>query len=566
MDENETFRFGNGGTQQSKQRWRLPILVGQTLVCVWVSVVEVPSLGLLLGRDFLDSIGGVLSFARKLLRADHLDGSLIRLRQLVAGHFALQLLPRRWPVPGPQGWKKLGIDSVLELQVSSGEWLNRRLQASGAFSTSSPAHEHLITEHAVLAADVANSGLELDNIPAGGTPAQDMLAVLQSTSNSTTSPPTRKTSSRTRTLFSGADASSRMEQFDSLGKNGHSSSNSRSMARARYVVMALAAIATALSAISLSGAVSSVQQWRQQAELMIRNGALSRKHVSKAERAEAFTIANLAQCRWFRDRMGWRHAFVEDPMMEGMLLARSTKGSAIRLKQQVLQDAQKEAKKAEENGEREEMVRQLLGPLGGLPSLRGDLIKLAALLHIQVDAKVTVEQLKAKIRPMVHTLKGGDSPKAQGTTMPSQASPGRTKTPKSTPSSPEVGQVALMRQMMEQQDARFKSILDQALQRVMNAQQLGEGLMSDPYPNQPMADVSPGFTGATLMMAPGLREVPIHTPLEPNQVPLENPNLEDQIDWDQINAEERRALYEDRMMAVHGPNEEDWGSDFSGKS
>ena len=252
MDENETFRFGNGGTQQSKQRWRLPIMVGQTLVCVWVSVVEVPSLGLLLGRDFLDSIGGVLSFARKLLRADHLDGSLIRLRQLVAGHFALQLLPRRWPMPGPQGWKKLGVDSVLELQVSSGEWLNRRLQASGAFSTSPSTHEHLITEHAVLAADVANSGLELDNIPTGGTPAQDMLAVLQSASNSTTSPSTRKTSSRSRTLPSRADASSRMEQGGSLGKDGHSSSNSRSMARARHVVVALAAIATALSALSIS--------------------------------------------------------------------------------------------------------------------------------------------------------------------------------------------------------------------------------------------------------------------------------------------------------------------------
>ena len=27
------------------------------LLCVWVSVVDVSSLGLLLGRDFLDSIG-----------------------------------------------------------------------------------------------------------------------------------------------------------------------------------------------------------------------------------------------------------------------------------------------------------------------------------------------------------------------------------------------------------------------------------------------------------------------------------------------------------------------------
>lgn len=310
-------------------------------------------------------------------------------------------------------------------------------------------------------------------------------------------------------------------------------------------------------------AVSNVQQWRQQAELMVRNGALSRKHVSKAEKAEAFSITNLAHCRWLRDRMGWRHAFVEDPMMEGMLLARSTKGSTLRLKQQVLQEAQREAKKAEESGEREQMVRQFLGPRGGLPSLRGDLIKLAALLHIPVEAKVTVEQLKAKIRPMVHSLKGEDSPQASGAAAASKSSPARPKTPKSVPSSPENSQVVLMRQMMEQKDVRFKHILDQALQQVMNAQQLG-----DPYQTQPMMDVSSQFTGATVSV-PSLPTFAIHTPVEHQSTLDGNPNLLDQpseADWARIHAEEKRALYEDRMMAIHGPNEEDWGSDFSGKS
>ena len=48
------------------------MMVGNTLVCVWTSVVHVPSLGLLLGRDFLDGVGAVLSFSRRVLRADHL--------------------------------------------------------------------------------------------------------------------------------------------------------------------------------------------------------------------------------------------------------------------------------------------------------------------------------------------------------------------------------------------------------------------------------------------------------------------------------------------------------------
>ena len=248
-EETETFRFGNGGTQQSRQRWKLPIMVGKTLVCVWVSVVQVPSLGLLLGRDFLDSIGGVLSFARKLLRADHLDGSVIRLQQLLAGHFALQLLPKAWPLPGPQGWKTLGVDGVLELQISSAEWLSRRLQATGAFASQS-SHEHLITEHAVLAADVVHSGLHLDKLPRDGLPAQEMLAVLQPNPNSTTTSSTSgKGSSRSRRSHV-----ERMPQHpQGLGKNGNKGSDKKPLARARHIVMALAAISAALSALSVPG-------------------------------------------------------------------------------------------------------------------------------------------------------------------------------------------------------------------------------------------------------------------------------------------------------------------------
>ena len=59
--EKETFRFGNGATKASLERWRLPTMIGSTLVLFWTSVVPVSSLGLLLGRDFMDAIGAVLS-------------------------------------------------------------------------------------------------------------------------------------------------------------------------------------------------------------------------------------------------------------------------------------------------------------------------------------------------------------------------------------------------------------------------------------------------------------------------------------------------------------------------
>ena len=128
--ESEVFRFGNGGCKTSFMRYRLPMMVGSTPLTVWVSVVDVPSLGLL-GRDFLDAIGAVLSFFRKMLRADLLDGSLVPLRQISAGHFALRLAPPTWTLPGALRWRRSGLDGVVEVQVSPEEWLRRKLSAHG---------------------------------------------------------------------------------------------------------------------------------------------------------------------------------------------------------------------------------------------------------------------------------------------------------------------------------------------------------------------------------------------------------------------------------------------------
>ena len=64
MDEFEKFKFGNGGIAPSSKRWRIPICLASSRVALlWVSVVPIASLGCLLGRDFLDSLGTVLNFA-----------------------------------------------------------------------------------------------------------------------------------------------------------------------------------------------------------------------------------------------------------------------------------------------------------------------------------------------------------------------------------------------------------------------------------------------------------------------------------------------------------------------
>ena len=138
-------------------------MIGKQLVLFWTSVVPVPSLGLLLGRDFLDAVGAVLSFARRALRCDHLDSSvIIPLRQLTAGHFMLPLIPPAWCRPDAQRWRSFGQDGVLELQVSGREWVSRRLAAQGMVSRSDKMHEHLVTEQSILAADVKFSGLSAE--------------------------------------------------------------------------------------------------------------------------------------------------------------------------------------------------------------------------------------------------------------------------------------------------------------------------------------------------------------------------------------------------------------------
>ena len=93
------------------------VMVGDTLFLFWTSVVNVPSLGIMLGRDFLDGVG---AFTRRVLRCDHLDGSLIPLRQMAAGHYLLPLLPLHWRMPGAEKWRRVGQDGVVELQLELG--------------------------------------------------------------------------------------------------------------------------------------------------------------------------------------------------------------------------------------------------------------------------------------------------------------------------------------------------------------------------------------------------------------------------------------------------------------
>ena len=145
--ERETFRFGNGGTKVSLERWRLPTVIGGQVLCFWTSLVQVPSLGLLLGRDFLEAVGGDLSFLRRELRCERLDGKPIPLKQLTAGHYLLPLVPSSWPEVGNLRWRRLGPEGAVELQTNAGSWLGHCLNGSNV--ARAHVHDHMLTEKSI---------------------------------------------------------------------------------------------------------------------------------------------------------------------------------------------------------------------------------------------------------------------------------------------------------------------------------------------------------------------------------------------------------------------------------
>jgi len=150
VDESENFRFGNGGVVPSGKRWRLPCSIGGCIVLVWVSLVPVTSLGCLLGRDFLDAVGAVLNFGQRTLDCTFLGTGTQRLQQMAAGHFMLQMIPEQWTRPAPGRWRKCGQDGIVELQLTSKEWLNRVLR-EGHNIAGADSHDHMLTESSLMA-------------------------------------------------------------------------------------------------------------------------------------------------------------------------------------------------------------------------------------------------------------------------------------------------------------------------------------------------------------------------------------------------------------------------------
>ena len=244
--ESETFRFGNGGTKISLRRWRLPTVVGGKLICFWVSLVDVPSLGLLLGRDFLEAVGADLSFSRRELKCDRLGTSAIALKQLAAGHYLLPLLPKTWPCLATQRWRRMGQDGIVELQSETVDWLKRCFRGQGGLKGS--CHDHMLTEHSMHVGNLVCTVM-------ANRPSMSSVQV-----NSMSSAPavrsSPKTSSRTRTSSRStrsADAK-RAPRHDGVGKMAPlcaEATPARPVGRARGLPVAFTKALLAISALAI---------------------------------------------------------------------------------------------------------------------------------------------------------------------------------------------------------------------------------------------------------------------------------------------------------------------------
>ena len=153
-------------------------------------------------RSFLEAVGAEISCSRKSLRCEHLDPDVsIPLRQLVAGHFSLPLVPRQCKRPGNGKWKSSG---VLEMQISRiacfrhklrfhpsrHGWVNFNMQnVKGELHASGDQHEHFVTEQSAATADVKYFGIPGER---GRGSSDQVMALGCSVSTPTSSTPTRQ--------------------------------------------------------------------------------------------------------------------------------------------------------------------------------------------------------------------------------------------------------------------------------------------------------------------------------------------------------------------------------------
>lgn len=65
--------------------------------------------------------------------------------------------------------------------------------------------------------------------------------------------------------------------------------------------------------------ISTVEDWKYQARTMAEQPVTVPRHIGLAFERNAFTAQNLLEMSRFRDRVGWRFAFMEDSVLSGLM-------------------------------------------------------------------------------------------------------------------------------------------------------------------------------------------------------------------------------------------------------
>ncbi len=125
--------------------------------------------------------------------------------------------------------------------------------------------------------------------------------------------------------------------------------------------------------------------------------------IQKALEQGVFTVVVLKEAIALRSKLGLRMSFLEDNTVLLFGIEALRKKPRARLQAALVEETQRLLKLSDEDQERRLLT--LMGPRGGLPWLKSELIELATLLHT-VDPGDTVEVIKMKVKPTVESLKG----------------------------------------------------------------------------------------------------------------------------------------------------------------
>lgn len=165
--------------------------------------------------------------------------------------------------------------------------------------------------------------------------------------------------------------------------------------------------------------VSTSEEWKKQAVDMVKRRTWPKLWLSRVQ--HLFTAVHLKDAMTLRSRMGLLESFMED---EAVTFGLRAVRKRSRARQQAALVEETHRALAALDGQREDLARELVGPRGGLPRTKAELIKLAALLGVDVLPKDTVADITTKVKPMVEVLKNKTVPKPSQMSGNNQQAPG----------------------------------------------------------------------------------------------------------------------------------------------